>query len=189
MHRLLSWTAGFLAFPLAGLAGAAAVGPVDRPVAAVLGGAVTGLVVGAGQALASRGRLDPRRWVPATALGMAAGLGLGATAVGFDTSLPALALMGAMTGLPLGVAQALALPPGSRRVPWALATVPLWALGWTVTASIGIDVEAQYPIFGSSGAVVVTLLLGLLLDRVLPAVPARAIVQASGGCRRPHHTP
>jgi hypothetical protein len=34
----------------------------------------------------------------------------------------------------------------------------IWALGWTVTTAIGVDVESQYTVFGSSGALVVTLL-------------------------------
>ena len=41
---------------------------------------------------------------------------------------------------------------------------PLWALGWTVTTSIGVDVERQYVVFGSAGAIAVTALLGLLLE-------------------------
>jgi hypothetical protein len=31
-----------------------------------------------------------------------------------------------------------------------------WALGWTITASAGIDVETHYTVFGASGALVVT---------------------------------
>ena len=78
----LLWTAGFLAFPIAGLAGAAAAGRVDSPTAALIGGAISGLVLGAGQALASRRRLDPRRWIPATGVGMGIGLLLGASVAG-----------------------------------------------------------------------------------------------------------
>jgi hypothetical protein len=66
----LIWTAGFLAFPLAGLAGTAVAGRVDSPLAALTGGAVAGLVIGTAQALLSRGRLDPRRWIPATTIAM-----------------------------------------------------------------------------------------------------------------------
>src|SRR5215218_3968786 len=83
----LLWTAGFLAFPIAGLAGTAVAGRVDDPLAALSGGAVAGLVLGAGQTLASRGRLDIRKWMPATALGMGLGLVLGAVTVGYGTSL------------------------------------------------------------------------------------------------------
>ena len=80
LRTWLIWTAGFLAFPLAGLAGTAVAGRVDSPLAALLGGAVAGLVIGAGQALVSRRRLDPRWWIPATAIGMGLGLLLGAAA-------------------------------------------------------------------------------------------------------------
>lgn len=165
MRTTLRWTLGFLAFPVAGLAGAALAGPVATPLAALVGGAVTGLVLGAAQALA--GRLDPRRWVPATAIGMATGLLLGSAAVGYATSLPQLALMGAITGVPLGLAQALALPAAvRRRWTWAVAMPVLWALGWTVTTLAGIDVERQYTVFGATGALVFSVLSGLLLARL-----------------------
>jgi hypothetical protein len=170
----LTWTAGFLSFPVAGVIGSAVAGPVDRPVAALVGGLATGLAIGAGQVLASRGRLDPRRWVPATAAGMGAGLLLGASVVGFGTSLGDLAIMGALTGVPLGLAQAAALPASARRRGlWAAALPLLWALGWTMTTVIGVDVEAQYTIFGSAGAVTVSALSGLLLQHLLSAVTAR----------------
>lgn len=169
----LIWTAGFLAFPLAGLAGTAVTGRADDPIAALLGGAVTGLVIGAGQTLASRGRLDVRKWVPATAVGMGAGLLLGAVAVGYQTSLVDLALMGALTGLVLGPAQALALPRGTRmRWIWAAAMPALWALGWTTTTLGGIAVEKQWMVFGAYGAVTFSALSGLLLPLLLPIRPA-----------------
>jgi hypothetical protein len=168
----LIWTAGFLAFPLAGLAGAGVAGRLDDPAAALLGGAVTGLVIGAGQAVASRGRLDIRKWVPASVIGMALGLLLGAGTVGYDTSLGDLALMGALTGLVLGPAQALALPRGTRmRWLWAAAMPALWALGWTTTTLGGIAVDRQFMVFGAYGAVTVSAVSGLLL---LVLVPDRA---------------
>src|SRR3954468_6380100 len=110
----LIWTAGFLAFPLAGLAGTAVAGRVDDPLSALAGGAGTGLVVGTAQALLSRRRLELRRWAPATAAGMGLGLLVGSASVGYHASLPDLALMGALTGIPLGLAQALALPRRTR---------------------------------------------------------------------------
>lgn len=165
----LIWIAGFLAFPIAGLAGAAPLGRVDDPVAALVGGALTGLVLGAGQVLASRGRLDLRRWAPATAVGMGLGLLLGATVVGYGTSLADLALMGALTGLVMGPLQAMALPRGTRqRWAWAAAVPALWALGWTTTTLGGISVERQFTVFGAYGAVTFCVLSGLLLHRLLP---------------------
>jgi hypothetical protein len=162
------WTAGFLAFPIAGLAGRAVSGPVDDLVAAVLGGVVTGLVLGAGQYLAARGAVRPARWIPATALGMAVGLAIGAAAVGYRTSLADLALMGVLTGVPLGIAQALALPPTlRRRWLWAVTTPVLWGLGWTVTTLGGIAVDEQFTIFGAYGAIAFSAFSGLVLHGLI----------------------
>ena len=55
----LIWTTGFLSFPLAGIAGGAVAGRVDDPMAALTGGLITGIVIGAGQSLASSRRLNP----------------------------------------------------------------------------------------------------------------------------------
>ena len=165
-----TWTAGFLAFPLAGLAGTAVAGRVDDPLSALAGGAVAGLVVGTSQALLSRRRLELRRWAPATSAGMGLGLLVGSASVGYRTSLPDLALMGALTGIPLGLAQALSLPGRTRlRWLWAAAMPLLWALGWTVTTLGGIAVDLQFTIFGAYGAVTFSALSGLLLHRLLSA--------------------
>jgi hypothetical protein len=76
------WTVGFLAFPIAGLAGRAIAGPVDDLLAAALG---------------------------------------------YRTSLADVAVMGVLTAVPLGIAQALAVPPTtSRRWLWAATTPALW---------------------------------------------------------------
>ena len=171
----LIWTAGFLAFPLAGLAGTAVVGRVDSPVAALVGGAVAGLGIGLGQTLASRGRLDIRRWVPATGIGMGLGLLLGAVVVDYQTSLPELALMGALTGLVLGPAQAWALPRGTRmRWTWAAAMPALWALSWTTTTLGGIAVDKQFTVYGAYGAITFSALSGLLLLLLLERPAAGA---------------
>jgi hypothetical protein len=173
LRTWLIWTAGFLAFPLAGLAGTAVVGRVDSPVAALVGGAVAGLGIGLGQTLASRGRLDIRRWVPATGIGMGLGLLLGAVVVGYQTSLPDLALMGALTGLVLGPAQAWALPRRTRmRWAWAAAMPALWALGWTTTTLGGVAVDEQFTVFGAYGAITFSALSGLLLPMLLPERPS-----------------
>lgn len=165
------WTAGFLVFPLAGLAGTGVAGRIDDPLAALLGGAVTGAVIGAGQALVARRRLPPLRWITATAAGMGLGLLLGSAAVGYGTTLRELVLQGALTGLVLGPAQALALHrhTGRRlRWTWAAAAPLLWALGWAATTLGGIDVEAQYAVFGAYGAITYSALSGLLLIRIPP---------------------
>lgn len=169
LRTWLIWTAGFIGFPIAGIAGIAVVGRVNDPLAALLGGFVTGIVLGAAQSLASRRRLDPRRWIPATGAGMGVGLLLGAVVVDYGTSLGDLALMGALTGVVLGLAQTLALPRRTElRWAWGVAMPFLWALGWTTTTLGGISVEDQFTIYGAYGAVTFSALSGLLLHRLLP---------------------
>jgi hypothetical protein len=180
----LIWMLGFLAFPIGGVAASLIVGRIDSPQAAVIGGAIAGLAVGAGQALASRARLDWRRWIPATTVGMAVGLLLGAAVVGYRSTLPDLVIMGALTGVPLGIAQAIALPRRARlRWVWAAAMPALWALGWTVTTVAGIAVSDQFAIFGAFGAITFTALSGLLLHVLLPIGPTPARDSHAGPAR------
>jgi hypothetical protein len=95
---------------------------------------VAGAVIGTGQWLVAHRLLDPRTWIPATAVAMGIGLGVGAWVVGYGTSLGQLALMGFITGIPLGAAQASLLRDRVANAwVWAASMPPLWALGWTVT--------------------------------------------------------
>src|SRR4029453_12474332 len=148
----LLWTAGFLAFPIAGVLATALTGRINDVGSALRGGMVAGAVIGTGQWLVARRLLDPRTWIPATALAMGIGLGVGAWVVGYGTSLGELALMGAITGIPLGAAQAYLLRDRVANAwVWAAAVPLLWALGWTVTTAGGIDVAQQFAVFGAYG--------------------------------------
>jgi hypothetical protein len=148
-------------------------GRVDSPLTALTGGLVTGAVIAAGQVLCSSRRLHPLRWIIGSTLGMGFGLLLGATTVGYGTSLRDLAVMGFLTGLALGAAQAMALRATTRqRIVWAAAIPPLWALGWTVTTLGGIDVTQQFTVFGAYGAITFSALSGVLLH-LLPATAGR----------------
>jgi hypothetical protein len=171
----LLWTTSFLALPVGGYAGTLITGRIDDPLSAVIGGAIAGLIIGSGQALTSSHRVRPVSWITASVLGMSAGLALGSATIGYRTALPDLALMGALNGLILGVAQALALPRqlGQLRWVWAAAMPALWSLGWTVTTLAKIAVDQQFIVFGASGAVLVTAITGLLLNRLLPVAASR----------------
>ncbi len=179
----LRWVGSAIGFPLAGLAARAATGPIDGAGAAVVGGLAAGAVLGGVQAMALR--MDRRRrlvWAAATALGTSVGLAVGASAVDFATDTQSLVVMGACTGLAIGLAQAAVLPASAvRRVIWAGVTPLLWALGWLITSQVIVDVDAQYATFGASGAVVATLLGGLVLalgrgDEVPATAPADSLV-------------
>jgi hypothetical protein len=144
---------------------------VTTVTAALGGGALAGAVIGAGQSLALRGRLpNSEWWIPATAVGQAIGLAAGAMLVGYRTGLQDLAIQGAVTGLGVGILQALVLRRHvETRFWWAIATPPLWALGWIVTTVAGIGIAQHFANFGASGAIVVTVLSGLLLVQLLRA--------------------
>ncbi len=166
----LLWTAGFVAFIIGGALATAVVGRVNDVGSALIGGLVAGAVIGTGQWLVARHLLNPKTWIPATAVAMGIGLGVGAWVVGYGTSLGELALMGAITGIPLGAAQAYLLRDRLANAwVWAAAMPLLWALGWTVTTAGGIDVDQQFAVFGAYGAITFMALSGVLLDRLRAA--------------------
>jgi hypothetical protein len=178
----LLWTAGFLAFPIAGILAEALTGRINDAGSALIGGLIAGAVIGTGQWLLARRLLgNPQTWIPATAVAMSVGLAVGAWAVGYGTSLGELALMGFITGIPLGVAQAYLLRDRLANAwVWAAAMPLLWALGWTVTTAGGIDVDRQFAVFGAYGAITFMALSGVLLDRLraAPSPPAPSLPPA-----------
>jgi hypothetical protein len=155
----LRWLPTFFGFPLGGLVAELVSGPVNGMVAALVGGAITGVILGAVQSWGLGTNGPPaREWIAATGVGFMVGLGVGAAAVGYGTSMGDLAVQGAICGLAIGTAQAIVLRPrlGRLALAWIPALTALWALGWTITTAAGIDVESQYTVFGSSGALFVT---------------------------------
>ena len=171
----LLWTAGFLAFPIAGILAGALTGRINDFGSALLGGMVAGAVIGTGQWLVARRLLVAQTWIPATAAAMGIGLAIGAWVVGYGTSLGELVLMGAITGIPLGAAQAYLLRDRLANAwVWAAAMPLLWALGWTVTTAGGIGVDSQFAVFGAYGAITFMALSGVLLDRLRAATSPAA---------------
>jgi hypothetical protein len=153
---VLRWLPTFAGFPVGGFVAELVAGPVDGLVAALVAGALTGVVLGAVQSWGIGTNGPPaRQWIVATTVGLAVGLALGSAAVGYGTSLGELVVQGAICGLAIGTAQALVLR-GRVAYLWAAALSGLWALGWAISTSIGVDVETQYAVFGASGALVVT---------------------------------
>ena len=171
----LLWTAGFVAFIIGGALAIGVTGRINDLGSALIGGMIAGAVIGTGQWLVARRLLDPRTWIPATALAMGIGLAVGAWVVGYGTSLGELALMGFITGIPLGAAQAYLLRDRLANAwVWAAAVPLLWALGWTVTTAGGIDVDRQFAVFGAYGAITFMALSGVLLDRLRAATSPAA---------------
>ena len=103
------WLLTALAFPPAGLIAHLVAGRVDSVPAAVLNGVIAGAGIGAAQWALLRHREVALTWIPATAAGLGAGLAVGAALVSYRTDITSLALMGAISGLGVGIAQGVTL--------------------------------------------------------------------------------
>jgi hypothetical protein len=173
-RRLWLWPVLILvSFPIGGLIADLVVDGVDSVGAALTAGLITGAIIGAAQWFALRRWLS-WVWIPATIVGMAVGLVVGAALVDYGIDRADLALMGAVNGLGVGVMQALVL--ARHRIPgafwWAVANPPAWALGWFVSSYvISRNIDERFPIFGASGDIVYGLLTWLLLAVLFRAAP------------------
>jgi len=176
-RRLWVWPVAILvSFPIGGFLADLVVNGVDSVGTALVGGLITGVIIGAAEWFALR-RWVSWLWIPATTIGMAAGLTAGAALVDYGISRGDLVLMGAVTGVGVGVLQALVLARHrvSGALWWAVANPPAWALGWLVTSYvITRNVKEQFAIFGASGAHVFGLLTWLLLAMLFRATAPEA---------------
>ena len=169
-RRLWAWpVAIILGFPIGGLVADLVVDGVDSVGAAVAGGLIAGAVTGAAEWFALREWVS-WLWIPATIVGMAVGLAVGAAVVDYGTSRSDLVLMGAVTGPGVGVLQALVL--ARRHVSgwpwWVIANALGWALGWLITSYvITKNADEQFTNFGAGGAVVFGLPMWVLLAVLL----------------------
>ena len=153
-----------LGIPLAGYLGWGVAGHVDGAIPALIGGALTGAGIGFAQWLVLRRSLGVGlEWIVATSAGLAAGLAIGAAVVGYETTTSHLAIMGAIQGGFVGIAQGIVLSKKSPLWPVWMAAMPVFfSIAWVVT-DIVIDSGQQFTVFGASGAVTFAILSGLLL--------------------------
>ena len=175
LKRLRLWPLSILiGFPIAGYIADLIVDGVDSMGAAIVAGLIAGAIFGAAEWFVLR-RWVSLLWIPATAAGTAVGLTAGAALVDYGIGRGDVAFMGAVTGVGVGVMQALVLArhqlPGGLW--WAVANPPGWALGWFVSSYvIARNIGERFPIFGASGAIVFGLLTWLLLAAILRGTTA-----------------
>src|SRR5215210_6267991 len=131
----------------------------------VLGGALAGAVIGTAQWLVLRRYLSVGfGWVLATALGVAIGDGVGALLTGAGTGIGDLLITGLATGVAVGLLQWWLLRGRLRAANlWVPVVAAAWPVGWTVTWSVGVDVERGYAVFGSTGALVFAAITSLAM--------------------------
>jgi hypothetical protein len=173
-RRMWLWpVAILLSLPIGGFIADLVINGVDSVGTAVAGGLIAGTVIGAATWFVLRKRIS-WLWIPATAVGMAVGLAAGAALVDYGITRGDVVLLGAVTGLGVGVLQALVLARDgvSGAWKWALANPPAWALGWLVTSYvITTNVKEQFAVFGGSGAIVFGLLTLVVLAMLFRGAP------------------
>lgn len=154
---------------------------IAGPVSGVWVGALMGLGLGVGQAIALRGRgISPTRWVAGSALGSAAGFALfvALTAQG-ETQRTQLALLaGGLTGLGVGVAQWVQL---RSRLTNAIAWIPVTVVAFLPVALLaynGSEVNAGLVMLAMGLAVAGITGLGAmwLFGKGSPAIAAQVSV-------------
>jgi hypothetical protein len=158
----LKWLAVFLAYPIAGLLGRLIANPADGLPFAFITAAVAGAILGFAQWIALGRHESAAYWVAATAVGLGVSFVI-VQALG-ATSSAAAPVIGAMTGVGVGIAQSLVR---SDRMPsaavWIVTMGVAWCIAWVVTTSIGVQAEAGWPVVGVSGALVAQALTGVVL--------------------------
>lgn len=166
---LLRWTPTFLAFPIGGLLAKLIFGSASTVVKSVGGGLVVGLVVGLIQYLSIKKYGISSSWVVATAIAATAAALINSYIFSFKFDSASLAGTGLVAGLLIGIAQSLSQTRDLKFLSiWAISTAIAWSLAWYITSKVIVDPEDQYHVFGSSGALVTTLGLGLVLKYILP---------------------
>jgi len=166
------WIIAVIGFPIGGVLAQQLAGPAATVPAALVSGLVAGAAVGFAQASALRLRpLAVAAWVGGTAAGLAVALGVVTGAIGqIETTTEAIVL-GVVSGALIGVAQSALLMRAGVRNAWAWipVTAVAWAIGWLITASVGVALAPGWPVYGLSGAIVSQLITGAALWRLVPS--------------------
>ena len=172
---LIRWVPTLLAFPIGGAIAKIAFGGASNVGKSVGGGLIVGLTVGLIQFIALKKYGVSTAWIAATAIATTLAAVINSYVFSFKFDSASLTGSGLVAGLLVGVAQALSQ---SRDIKfafvWTVSTMVAWALAWFITSKVIVDPEAQYQIFGSSGALVATVGLGFVLKYALPWINSSA---------------
>jgi len=166
---LIRWVPTLLAFPIGGALAKLVFGGASNLVKSVGGGLIVGITVGLIQWVALKKFGISTSWIAATAVATVLAAAINSYAFSFKFDSVSMTGSGLVAGLIVGIAQSLSQTRDIRFIlVWSFSTMLAWALAWFITSKVIVDPEAQYQIFGSSGALVATLGLGIVLKIALP---------------------
>ncbi len=166
---LIRWVPTLLAFPIGGAIAKVIFGGASSTSKSIGGGLIVGLTVGMIQFFALKKFGISTSWITATAIATTVAALLNSYAFSFKFDSASLTGSGLVAGLLVGVAQALSQSRDLKfALVWTISAGVAWSLAWFITSKVIVDPEAQYQIFGSSGALVATVGLGFVLKYALP---------------------
>jgi hypothetical protein len=166
---LIRWIPTLLAFPLGGAIAKITFGGASNLGKSVGGGLIVGVTVGLIQFIALKKYGVSSSWITATAIATVLAAVINSYSFSFKFDSASLTGSGLVAGLLVGIAQSLSQSRDLKFVfVWSFSTMIAWALAWFITSKVIVDPEAQYQIFGSSGALVATIGLGVVLKFALP---------------------
>jgi hypothetical protein len=172
---LIRWVPTLLAFPIGGALAKLAFGGASNLGKSVGGGLIVGITVGLIQFVSLRKFGINTSWIAATAIAMVLAAVINSYAFSFKFDSASLTESGLVAGLIVGIAQSLSQTRDFKFIlVWSFSTMVAWALAWFITSKVIVDPEAQYQIFGSSGALVATVGLGFVLRYALPWINSSA---------------
>lgn len=157
----------FLAFPIGGQLVVWFIGPIETYIHALLAGLIVGLIVGFAQFLALRPLEVSKFWILASALSLAVASPSAWLAINFQTSIVSLTLWGLIAGALFGFGQTLSQKLNlTAKVLWTATTAATWGLAWLISSNVIVDAEAHYAVFGSTGALLATVLQAVVINSV-----------------------
>jgi len=172
---LIRWVPTLLAFPLGGAIAKITFGGASNLGKSVGGGLIVGVTVGLIQFIALKKYGVGSSWITATAIATVLAAVINSYSFSFKFDSASLTGSGLVAGLLVGIAQSLSQSRDLKFVfVWSFSTMIAWALAWFITSKVIVDPEAQYQIFGSSGALVATVGLGVVLKFALPWINSSA---------------
>lgn len=167
-HILIRWMPTFLAFPLAGLLASLALGPVQDLLSAAVAGAMVGAVLGLAQWWALKPLAISFDWAWSTAVATMVASPLAWAFTSYSTSVETMTLWGLIAGAVVGLGQVASQKLGMpKTLAWSALVAASWSLAWFISASVIVDIDSNYAIFGSTGAIAATALLALFVNPLL----------------------
>jgi hypothetical protein len=172
---MIRWVPTLLAFPIGGAIAKIAFGGASNLGKSVGGGLIVGVTVGLIQFIALKKYGITTAWIAATAIALVIAAVINSFAFSFKFDSASLTGSGLIAGLLVGIVQSLSQSRDMKfALTWTISTAIAWSLAWFITSKVIVDPEAQYQIFGSSGALIATVGLGLVLKVALPWINSSA---------------